>query len=219
MNSIQGSLKIEELQFFGKVSASVSHDFKNALAIINENAGLLQDIVFMAEKGVPLNPERIKSVAGKVRERVSMADNMVKFFNKFTHSPDNPVCEIDLGEYIEVLIELSRRSASKHGINILFDKPQVQTILTTSPFFLINLCWQCLEAAMASAGDSKEISVKIEETEKGIKVCYINSSDKFHIPDTFTEQEASLFDVLGAVFFKEDEDRKITLLFPGNINK
>ena len=31
------------LQFFGKVSASISHELKNVLAIINENAGLLED--------------------------------------------------------------------------------------------------------------------------------------------------------------------------------
>ena len=33
----------EGFQFFGKMSASISHEIKNALAIINENAGLLED--------------------------------------------------------------------------------------------------------------------------------------------------------------------------------
>jgi hypothetical protein len=32
------------LQFFGKMSASISHEIKNVMAIINENAGLLEDL-------------------------------------------------------------------------------------------------------------------------------------------------------------------------------
>ena len=33
----------EGLQFFGKMSASISHEIKNVLAIINENTGLIED--------------------------------------------------------------------------------------------------------------------------------------------------------------------------------
>jgi hypothetical protein len=38
------SLGRQGLQFFGKISASVSHEIKNVLAVIGENAGLLEDL-------------------------------------------------------------------------------------------------------------------------------------------------------------------------------
>ena len=41
------------LQFFGRVSASISHELKNVLAIINENAGLLEDFTLMGDRGIP----------------------------------------------------------------------------------------------------------------------------------------------------------------------
>jgi hypothetical protein len=44
------------LQFYGKITASVSHEIKNVLAIINENAGLLEDFTFMADRGKPIDP-------------------------------------------------------------------------------------------------------------------------------------------------------------------
>jgi C4-dicarboxylate-specific signal transduction histidine kinase len=44
------------LQFFGRMSASISHELKNALAIIKENAGLLADYVAMMGKGTPIDP-------------------------------------------------------------------------------------------------------------------------------------------------------------------
>ena len=38
----------EDLTFFGKVNASISHELKNILAIISETAGLLGDLVHLA---------------------------------------------------------------------------------------------------------------------------------------------------------------------------
>ena len=57
-------------QFFGKISASISHDIKNVLAVLNENAGLLEDLVLMAEKGASFNHERVKSLANSMRKVV-----------------------------------------------------------------------------------------------------------------------------------------------------
>ena len=44
------------LRFFGKITASVTHEIKNALATINENAGLMTDYIEMAARGRPLEP-------------------------------------------------------------------------------------------------------------------------------------------------------------------
>ena len=45
----------ESLRFFGKMNASISHELRNALAVINENAGLIKDLMIMTEKGHPLD--------------------------------------------------------------------------------------------------------------------------------------------------------------------
>jgi hypothetical protein len=55
------------VQFFGIISASISHDIKNVLAVLNENAGLIEDLVLMAEKGASFNQERVKSLAGSIK--------------------------------------------------------------------------------------------------------------------------------------------------------
>ena len=39
------------LRFYSKVSASISHEIKNSLAVINESAGYLEDVTLMAKKG------------------------------------------------------------------------------------------------------------------------------------------------------------------------
>ncbi len=37
--------KTEEIGFMGKVAASLSHEIKNTLAVINESAGLMGDLL------------------------------------------------------------------------------------------------------------------------------------------------------------------------------
>ena len=44
MNIQDAQVGLGGIQFFGKMAASISHEIKNVLAIINENAGLLEDI-------------------------------------------------------------------------------------------------------------------------------------------------------------------------------
>jgi len=41
----------ETLQYFGNMLPSLSHEAKNILAVINENAGLMNDFILMAQKG------------------------------------------------------------------------------------------------------------------------------------------------------------------------
>jgi len=66
-------------QFFGKMSASISHEIKNALAIMNENAGLLEDYASMGEKGISVDLQRLKSLAGNVRIQIQRADEIVRY--------------------------------------------------------------------------------------------------------------------------------------------
>ncbi|NNG12708.1 MAG: sensor histidine kinase, partial [Halobacteria archaeon] len=49
MDPEQGHKVAQELRYFGKVTASISHELKNVLAILNEHTGLLQDLTAMAE--------------------------------------------------------------------------------------------------------------------------------------------------------------------------
>jgi len=52
------------LQFYSKVSASISHEIKNSLAVLNESAGYLEDVSLMAKKGMDINMERLEALAG-----------------------------------------------------------------------------------------------------------------------------------------------------------
>jgi C4-dicarboxylate-specific signal transduction histidine kinase len=158
------------LQFFGEMSASISHEIKNALAIINESAGLLEDLSLRAEKGVPVEPERLKKQAGTILKQIQRADGIVQNMNKFAHSIDEPVKKIDLGQTVELVIALSSRLATMRGITLESRSPQTPLTINTRPFFLENLLWLCLDFAMGVAGAGKTVSLNMEKTEAGVKI-------------------------------------------------
>jgi signal transduction histidine kinase len=160
------------LHFFGKMTASISHEIKNVLAIINENAGLLEDLVLMADGGAEIEPQRLENMSRTVMKQVSRADVIMKNMNRLAHSVDESIEAIDLNDLLELLVALSNRFASTRGVGIQLKRNEGPLKLRTSPFFLMNLLWLCLDFAMDAAGEDKIVELVPRNTETGIEVFF-----------------------------------------------
>ena len=160
-------VEVAGIQFFGKMSASISHEIKNVLAVINENAGLLEDICCMADRGKPGDIARLKKIAGDVKDQVRRADRIVTAMSRFAHSADEPSTETDLGELTALLGLLAMRFAAMRGVEIKTLAPSDPVLVTTFPFGLLNLLWTCLDCAMTAAGSGKMVEIVAAKTTEG----------------------------------------------------
>jgi len=160
-------VEVAGIQFFGKMSASISHEIKNVLAVINENAGLLEDICFMADRGKPGDIARLKKIAGDVKDLVRRADRIVTAMSRFAHSADEPSTETDLGELTALLGLLAMRFAAMRGVEIKTLAPSDPVLVTTFPFGLLNLLWTCLDCAMKAADSGKIVEIVAAKTTEG----------------------------------------------------
>ena len=158
------------LRFFGKVSASISHEIKNTLAVINENAGLMEDLTLMAEKGMELDPVRVRGLAGKILAQVQRSDGIVKNLNRFAHSIDETGKTVDVEETATFTALLAARLGSVRGVTFKTVSPEKPIRILTSPFFLEALLFRCLEIAMTAPDADKTIYLKPETTEANIQV-------------------------------------------------
>ena len=158
------------LQFFGQISASISHELKNVLGIINENAGLLEDLTLMADRGVPLDPVRLKAMAQGVKKQVGRADAIIGNMNRFAHSADQSIATVDLAKTIELAMAVTARFAVMRGVAIDLQLPENPVALQTAPFDLINLIWQCLEFSMSASGDEKQVALVAEEADGSVRI-------------------------------------------------
>lgn len=206
-------------RFFGKISATVSHEIKNGLAVINENAGLLKDLILMAEKGRPLAPERIKSIADKVLERVAKADHVVRNLNLFAHKVDDPVAAVDLSENLALIVELTGRLASNRGKTVRIIPPESPVRITTNPFMLLNLCWCCMETAMDAAPGKPELTIDIKKLPDAVQIRLGDIDDFESVSKKLaSEVETMLTEYLNAEVIPDPAGKAIVLTLPEKLN-
>jgi len=205
-------------QFFGKMSASISHEIKNTLAIINENVGLLQDFLAMAQKGKPLDQNRLRSLSEKVLDQVRRADDIVRNLNRFAHSADEPVTSVDVNDMVRFLSSLCRRFVSMRGITLdLKPSPKPLTI-ETNPFLLENLLWLCLDFAMDVTGKENKLSILCEKAQQGARIRFtglkgLREASARIFPDN---PERALLQALDAEFHVDNEAEEMALTLPGH---
>lgn len=204
------------LQFFGKVSASISHELKNVLAIINENAGLLQDYTLRAEKGIPLETERIKILAERMKGQVRRGDQIIKNMNWFAHSVDEIVKAVDLCDVLEHVIALAERLAAMKGVTLKINPATNPVRITTSPFFLENLIWICLEYTWDSCGKDKTVSIDCETEGRCVRIRYSWKGNGRESPTKSfpTQNEKFLLEMLNAQISVAPEEGEIVLILP-----
>lgn len=158
------------LTFYSRISASISHELKNALAVINESAGFLEDVTLMAKKGVPLDPGRLGNLAGTILKQVQRADTIVKNMNRLAHSLDEKQAAVDLSSLLELMLRVSERIAVNRGVVISGALPETPISVNTRPFFLETLIWLLLDLAMNVCGEDRKVKVSAARTGAGAEI-------------------------------------------------
>lgn len=207
------------LQFFGKMTASISHEIRNVLAVLNENAGLLEDLVLMAEKGAPIDRERLKTLARSMGKQIHRADGIVENMNRFAHGVDESAKRIDLHESVALLVALSGRLADMRGIKLAPVYTKEQILITTNLFFLENLLWCFLDFAMEAAGKGKALGIVSERDERGARLRFTGLE---HLAERDTdafpsEREKAMLEALEAGFSFDPKAGEIVITLPEKI--
>jgi signal transduction histidine kinase len=188
------------LTFYSRVSASISHELKNALAVINESAGFLEDVTLMTKKGIPLDPDRLGTLAGTVLKQVQRANTIVKNMNRLAHSLDEKQAVVDLSSLLELMLHVSERIALSRGVKITGSFAESVLSITTRPFFLEALIWLLLELSMNVCGEKKAVKVSTTGTGSGADIEFSGLADLTGsgADEFFAGRTAPLVEALGA---------------------
>lgn len=154
------------LDFFGSMSASVSHEIKNVLAVVNENAGLLEDLLVRAAQGGEFDSERLFQLTQRIQANIDRGDTIVKRMNRFAHSVDHLQSDVEVTDLCDLMIAMSHRMASQQQVS-LFTRLGDPVFIHTWPYFLEHLVFLCLSFAMEKAGKDSEVAVSTGKDEQG----------------------------------------------------
>jgi len=150
------------LDIFGAVMASISHEVKNRMAVINEHAGLIEDHINIAERAEEINIDRFRQSAEKIKLQVEIANEIIKNMNRFAHSVDNTAGQVNLHDAATLVSSLFQRKASAHQVSIDV-RPPNEPVIEKRPFYhVLGLIWICLEAVAAIAAANSMVTISTE---------------------------------------------------------
>lgn len=201
--------------YFGRMGASISHDIKNCLAIMNENAGLMSDHLMMAQKkGVPPDIERFSGIVGRIEKQIARADGILKSLNAFSHSMDKPHQQIDLDEAVGLALGLGARIISNKGIEVNHTRAADKRYVNGSQFFLLFLVWSIFENAtqtLASGALLNIFSMEMEDENNQMGLRF--QCDQPFASGFDRQVSGQALDLLQAKIVLNDQCTKIDLVF------
>jgi len=213
MKSAIGLQDNEDLAFFGKVNASISHELKNILAIVSETAGFLNDLTEMAAEAKEIDLEMLKTCSKDIVEEIQRGFATIKQMNRFSHSMDEPFKTIDLSEILNLMIGLAG-FLSFSSIVRFEHREESGPVIFTCPFRLQNLIYQSLVFAFESSGPDGEIDVSIHDGQKGGVGIHFSGLSPIDAGTFPTDKMTRVAEAIGAQICASADSRAFDILLP-----
>lgn len=198
--------------YFGQMGASISHDIKNCLAIINENAGLMSDHLMMAQKGVPPDIDRFSGIVRRIEKQIARADGILKALNAFSHSMDKPEQQIDLDEAVGLVLGLGARIIANKGIKVNHAQAPDKLYVNGSLFFLLSLIWSILENITENLASNAILNIFSMEDENK-QICLSFQCEQPFASNFDQQANSKALALLHAKLVLDDQYTKADLVF------
>ena len=162
--------RVKEIGFMGKVAASLSHEIKNTLAIINESVGLMGDLLGKDAPGDWPPYSRLTSLLATIEEQVQRSADIVKRLNQFAHSMDKSLVVLDLNETVRQTVVLIKRLATLRRVKLETELQSQPLHLHSDPFRLLYVIFGFIERAINCSPREAEVRVKTERSGEMLQV-------------------------------------------------
>lgn len=153
-------IEFRETAFMGRITAGVTHEMKNVLAIIKESAGLMEDLLSLSPNESFKYQEKFFQVLSKIGDQVSRGVELSTALNTFAHSPDLTCAEVDLDEVVQGVVFLSQRFGHVKGIVLKVISEGRSAKLVTDPLKLQMVVFGCIDLIMDLIGSGTNVYVR-----------------------------------------------------------
>lgn len=160
-------LRQTEIAFFGRITAGVTHELKNVLAIVNESSGLMQDLMALSKER-PAYHDRFQKALTSIKGQVQRGHNLIAKLNQFAHTPDTTVRTVDLFETAGLLVALSQRFASLKNVTLKIAPPlpSEQTVQATLNMVQFQMAlFTAIECWLSLAAPGNELNITLSQKE------------------------------------------------------
>lgn len=147
------------LRFFGRVTASVSHDLNNVNSTIEQVLGLLEDHLAAAERGGAIDPARLLDVHARALRQTRRATGIIQRLNRFAHTADDPDARFDLLGLLADLVAVGERLAARRRVGLIAPSGGAEIEVRGDPFLLAQAVFAGLSRFWDAAPVGAELTV------------------------------------------------------------
>jgi len=150
-----------ELEFFGEITASVSHELNNAFATIEQTAGLLEDLIAAGEcEG--LAKDQLQRIADRIGKQTARGATIVKRLNTFAHSTDATEREIEFNELAENVLALANRLIERRRVQLDFRTVDERIVVSGNLFLVQEALFLSVRAVVSVMPEGSRVLVSTE---------------------------------------------------------
>jgi hypothetical protein len=154
----EADLQEQRLKYIGAVTASLSHEINNVLAIVGELSGLIDDLVEGAPEG-RLDPVRFKTIGEKIARHVERGKGQVSILNRFAHSVDDSWSTFEAGESVAAVVAVCDRFARLAKVELRLDGAEGWPRLEGPLSDFEHLVFRAIGAALLTVDRGGTVSV------------------------------------------------------------
>ncbi|MFH1076624.1 MAG: hypothetical protein V1753_07280 [Pseudomonadota bacterium] len=174
MEPCSSALSKISLEFLVDMGGCLTHDIRNSLATINEQAGLIDDLGFISDKNSSVDIDRMKALSGKIIKRVERIHALTDAIDRLAEGVMDKNDRLVLNHLLGVFVQLFSAFALSRGVALELTRAESIIRIKCNYFYLINFLWKCIKFATLVADSRKRITIVIDETGEEARIVFAN---------------------------------------------
>ncbi|WP_300459015.1 hypothetical protein [Desulfobacula sp.] len=169
--------------FLGGVTASVTHELQNVLAIIKETSGLMEDFLLMNQAGgMPDLDERLGKCLETIKKQSYRGVTLTSRLNGFAHTSDSPQSTINIFETLQKMISITDRLFKQKGIDVSIIPCDTPYSIITDAILFQMIAFSCIECLIDAFQANTAIILAIQSSESQAAIQLLcNNRDLNHM--------------------------------------
>jgi len=166
----QQMIATERLAALGTLAAGVAHEINNPLAIINESAGYLSQLLEKQELADMPCKEVFEKALLKIENSIKRARTITHQLLGSVGKTESVLVEVDVGELVSETIQLVHKDAKDKNIVIIFQGADDSKAIWVDPNKVRQILINLMSNAIHATPEQGNISIQVENIDGGISI-------------------------------------------------
>jgi signal transduction histidine kinase len=172
------AFSIDEAAFLGKLTAGTTHEIRNVLSVIKESAGLMGDLLDLAEAQSFPHEEKFRRMITNILGQVDRGSALVRELNILAHTTDDRLRSVDVQKVLQCLSILYARFCRSREVALTLGPSPSNAFIVTDPVVLHSAVCAVIDLLLEGAPSGSDISMTCRPGERGLEILFSLSSSK-----------------------------------------